>query len=82
MNGSSTVSSDVIKQIVSWFIFKDSLRGRNTDLSVFYNKNENSRWTLTRIEKTLALYIKMNTHQLIFNRVFRCQQIVCVMAQF
>ena len=79
MNGSSTVSSDVIKQIVSWFIFKDSLRGRNTDLSVFYNKNENSRWTLTRIEKTLALYIKMNTHQLIFNPVFRCHQIVCVM---
>ena len=52
---------------------------KNTDLSVFRNKNENSRWTVTRNEKALALYIKLNTHQRIFNRVFRCHQIVCVM---
>ena len=25
------------------------------DLSIFCNKNENSRWTVTRNEKTLAL---------------------------
>ena len=49
------------------------------DLSVFCNKNEKSRWTVTRNEKTLALYIKLNTHQRIFNRVFRCHQIVYVM---
>ena len=52
---------------------------KNTDLSVFRNKHENSRWTVTRNEKALALYIKLNTHQRIFNRVFRCHQIVCVM---
>ena len=51
---------------------------KNTDLSVFRNKNENSRWTVTRNEKALALYIKLNTHQRIFNRVFRCHQIICV----
>ena len=42
-------------------------------------KNENSRWTVTRNEKTLALCIEFNTHQRILNRVFRCQQIDCVM---
>ena len=64
---------------MSWFGFKDSKRGRNTDLSVFCNKNQNSGWTVTRNEKTFALYIKLNTHQRIFNRVFRCHQIVCAM---
>ena len=49
------------------------------DLSVFCNKSEKSRWTVTRNEKTLALYINLNTHQRIFNRVFRCHQIVYVM---
>ena len=34
--------------------------------SVFCNKNENSWWTLTRIEKTLALYKILNIHQRIF----------------
>ena len=28
--------------------------------------------------KNLALYVKMNTRQRIFNRVIRCHQIVCV----
>ena len=64
---------------MSWFSFKDSKRCRKTDLSIFCNKNENSRWTVTRNEKTLALYIKLNTHQRIFNRVFRYHQKVCVM---
>ena len=67
------------QKILSWFSFKDSSHGTNTDLSVFCNKKENSRWTLTRNEKALALYIKLNALQRIFNRVFRCHQIICVM---
>ena len=47
--------------------------------SSFANKNENSRWTVKRNEKTFAVYKKLNTHQRIFNRVFRCDQIICVM---
>ena len=50
------MSSAVIKFFVSWFSFQYSLRGRNTDLSVFCSKNENGRWTATRKEETLALY--------------------------
>ena len=50
-----------------------------TDLGVFGNKHENSKRTVTRNVKTLALYMKLNTFQRIFNRVFRCHQIVCVM---
>ena len=69
INGSSSVSSDVIKYFNSWFSFKDSYRFRNTDLSVFCNKNENTRRTVTRNEETLALYIKLYTHQRNFNRV-------------
>ena len=71
------MSSDVIKKFVSQYSFKDSLRGRNSDLSVFCNKNENSGWTVTHNEKTLALNITL-THQRIFNRVFRYHQTVCV----
>ena len=33
----------------------------------------------TRNEITLSLHKKLNTHQRIFNRVFRCHQIDCVM---
>ena len=76
------MSSDLIKYFVTWCIFKDSYRGRNTDSSVFCNKIESSRWTLKLNEKTLALYVKLNTHQQIFNRVFRCNQIVCDMVYF
>ena len=36
----------------------------------FAKKNENSSWTVTRNEKTFALYIKLNTHQRILNRVW------------
>ena len=51
------MSSDVVKYFVSWSILKDSERGRNTDLSVFCNKNVNSRWTVTRNEKnSCSLY--------------------------
>ena len=41
---------------MSWFSFKDSEGGRNTNSSVSSNKNENSRWTLTRNEKPCCLY--------------------------
>ena len=44
----------------------------------FCSKNENNRWTVTRKEKTFAIYIKLYTHQRILRRVFRCHQIVCV----
>ena len=44
---------------MSWFSFDDLKRGRNTDLSVFCNKNENSRMTVTRYENTLAVYKKI-----------------------
>ena len=73
------MSSEVIKYFVSWLCFKDSERGGNTDSTVFCNKNENSRWTVTRDEKTFDVYTKLNTHQRIFNRVLRCHQIICVM---
>ena len=43
---------------------------------------ENSRGAVTRNEKTLALFVKLYTHQRIFNRVFRCHQIVRVMVLF
>ena len=33
------------------------------DLSVSCNKKENGTWSVTRNEKTLALKIKLNTHQ-------------------
>ena len=45
----------------------------------FAIKMKNSRWTVSRNEKTFALYIKLNTHKRILNRVFRCHQILCVM---
>ena len=48
----------------------------------FCRKNETSRWTVTRNEKTFAIYIKVYTHQRILRRVFRCRQIVCVMVSF
>ena len=48
----------------------------------FAKKTESNRWTVTRNEKTIALYTKLNTHQRIFNRVFRCHQIVCVLVYF
>ena len=66
-------------------------------LASFVIKKEIRRWTVTQNEKTLAIYVKLNTHQRIFNlalyiqlnthqrifnRVFRCHQIDCVMFQF
>ena len=51
---------------------------RNADLSVFCNNNENSRWSVTRNEKNLALYILLNTHQCISDRVFIRHQVICV----
>ena len=36
----------------------------------------------TRNEITFTLYLKLNTHQRISNRVFRCHQIVCVIFSF
>ena len=50
------MSLDVIKYFMSWFSFKESEGGRNTNLSVSCNKNENSRWTSTRNEKPCCLY--------------------------
>ena len=62
-----------------YLAFKETKVCINTDLSVSCNKNENIRWTVMQNEKTLALYMKLNILQRIFNRVSRCHQLVCVM---